>query len=67
MSMLFHPHFNATYIVNRPVSLSLDSAMRSMLSANRRNVFPPSIMFSSKHRLILLQENFEKGLETRYN
>ena len=40
--------------------------MRSMLSANRRNVsrFPTAIVlieFSSKHRLILLQEHFEKA------
>ena len=56
----------------RKICLSVDPAMRSMLSANGRNVFPPHDC-NSVNKVILKApfyfdpRKFREGLETRYN
>ena len=59
-------HVSVSQSARRSASLSLAPAMRSMLSANDRNVSRPptaivSMTFSVMHRLNLLQEKFEKA------
>ena len=45
-------------------SLSLDHAMTSMLSANRRNIFPPPTAIVT---MLCAKKSSKKGLDTRYN
>ena len=45
-------------------SLSLDHAMRSMLSANRRNIFPPPNAIVT---MLCAKKSSKKGLDTRCN
>ena len=70
--VLFNPYFHAKSMCwrfnrfLRSVGLSLDPAMRSMLSANLRDFsHPPTAIVSTKsslrHRLDLLQDKFEKA------